>query len=91
MLMELGVRLVLTISFKNRVKLETLQTKSQCQGLTLQRVHFFRVTPVSPFLPTVSKADGETHDRMLGAESCLQTDSPAGEENTGQDVRVPGH
>lgn len=43
------------------------------------------------FLSTVSKADGQAHDRMLGSQSCLEADGPARQEDTCQDVRVTGH
>lgn len=44
-----------------------------------------------PFLSAVPTADGEADDGVLGSQSCLPAHSPAGQENTCQNVRIAGH
>lgn len=76
--MEFYAYMLLRLSFKSTFKFQKPRTKTQYRVPALQIIRFSRVSPVFLFLPAVSQADGETHDGMLGSQSCLKTDSPTG-------------
>lgn len=87
------VYMVLKGAFENIFQLQEPKIKSQISGASLAHSKYMSPTslPLSISLPAVSEADGETNDWVLGSQSRIQTDSPACEENTCQNVRVPGH
>lgn len=54
-------------------------------------IHLYCMKLTCVFVCPVSAADGQTDDRVLGSQSCVPSDRPAGEEDARQDVRVSRH